>query len=93
MNSIWLCHHPLFSSSCSIHTCTQSGFAIISHFGFAIISCFWMKTPTPKTSGQGFFFGQILTTWRKEKEKIGNFHYFSINLAPKNAKFYNKFRY
>jgi hypothetical protein len=37
-----------------------------------------MKTSTPKTSDEGFFFGHILTTWEKEKEKIGkigNFHY------------------
>jgi hypothetical protein len=45
---------------------------------------------------QGFFLGQILTTWQKEKEKTGNFgniHYFSINLTPKNDEFNNKFRY
>jgi hypothetical protein len=37
-----------------------------------------MKTSTPKTSEQGFFFGQILTTWQKEKEKNWKFWKFSL---------------
>jgi hypothetical protein len=40
--------------------------------------------------------GKFSPLGKKKKKKIGNFgnfHYFSINLTPKNAKFYNKFRY
>jgi hypothetical protein len=47
---------------------------------FAIISCFWPKTSTPKTSEQGFFFGQILTTRQKEKKILEILEIFTISV-------------